>query len=195
MIKAIPKVLPKQQQKNVRSQRTNENEVIHWSVVCSYRQSRIQRIRLPIKRIFSAASPKKRRISVIFCCYFCSVSEFSGQFHTIERSKWFLFADAHTHRLQSEPFSHLGTHCRTRWLLTGPREKHLNPRRKYVNATNIKAKREIEKINRHKLERACCIKNVTEETKRLILTVNIDTSDYLNMYATLKVQLNVNGMK
>lgn len=65
-------------------------------------------------------------------------------------------------------------------LLTNGKKKKI-PKRKHL----------IPWRNEEEWKNQCTILGdgiLTNETKRLILTVNIDTSEYLNMYATLEVQ-------
>ena len=83
-----------------------------------------------------------------------------------------------------EPFTN-----QTRWFINKRQETKKNTKEKTPEPLEKRRRQTVETKKKEKNQ--CTILGdgmLTNETKRLILTVNIDTSDYLNMYATLEVQ-------
>lgn len=101
----------------------------------------------------------------------------AANFTQLKRSKRFLFADAQAQGYQR------AIH-KTRWFINSEKGKK-------NQSENTWAPGETNKTNARNEKNQCTILGdgmLTNEPKRLILTVNIDTSDYLNVYATLEVQ-------
>lgn len=158
--------------------------------VLSYRQSQTQRIRLPIKCIFSGA-PTKNQIGDIGLCVCVCLLFFSLCYFCVP----FSIARPISHNWKVE----MVFVCRC----TGYNQSHWNPnhrtesdqmlltgQQKRKKKTKSWAPERLEKIQNQrktKSKHRANMLRMCQKAKRLILTVNIDTSDYLSMYATLSV--------